>query len=178
MRKLEIGAGGRPTPGYEHLDIELGPDIEIVADARKLPIGNGVYDEVWSHWVLEHFAWREMVNLLKEWKRVLKPNGILRLATNNQEAHNKCLADEQITWKEWVRLTYGIREREGLEEGVTAECAVYECHKIGFTSELLGEFLERAGFVDIEIEAGWRCREVDGSIKCPGLVASARRPRE
>lgn len=171
MKKLEIGCGNRLHAGYDGLDAQDIPGIKCPgADARTLPIGANAYDEVFSHWVLEHFAWREMVDVLRESKRVLKPGGIIRIVTNNQAAHNKCLAEGEISWKEWVRLTYGIRF------GASRPPEIIDCHKIGFTEALLRDFLEEAGFQEIEIKAGWQCREADGSIKCPGLTATARKP--
>lgn len=170
MKKLEIGCGDRLQAGHDGLDMRDLPGIKYPnADARELPIEDDTYDEVFSHWVLEHFAWREMVAVLKEWKRVLVPGGLIRIVTNNQAAHNKCLAEGEITWAEWVRLTYGIRF------GASRKPELVDCHKIGFTEALLREFLEQAGFQEIEIKAGWQCRELDGSIKCPGLTVTARK---
>lgn len=170
MKRLEIGCGTRLFNGYDGLDVLDIPGIKYPGvDARQLPIEDGTYDEVFSHWVLEHFAWREMVDLLKEWGRVLRPGGFLRIVTNNQAAHNKCLAEGEIDWKEWVRLTYGVRY------GASRPAELADCHKIGFTENLLREFLEQAEFVGIDIKVGWKCRELDGSVKCPGLTATARK---
>lgn len=169
--KLEIGAGDRPTEGYEHLDFRAGKHIEIVGDAQKIPRANDTYTEIYSHWVFEHFAWREIAPLLLEWKRVLKPEGKIRIVTNNQEAHNKCLATGKITWAEWVCLTYGIRFKDEQKSYEKDTPALIDCHKIGFTQSLLKEFLEHAGFKDVTVTAQWKCRESDGRIKCPGLIA-------
>jgi len=177
MKKLEIGSGIRPTPGYEHLDVLELPHIEYVCDARMLPFDDNVYDEIYSHWVLEHFAWREMFKVLNEWKRVLRPGGILKVITNNQEAHNRCLVQGKINWREWVRLTYGMREMEELKEWMAFTPDAYEPHKIGFTEKSLVAFLQEAGFENIQIQSGWHCREDDGEIKCPGLVATAKKPK-
>ena len=164
MRKLEIGCGRKLHEGYEGLDIGDFPIEYPKMDARKLPFKDETFDEVFAHWVLEHFAWRELPDLLKEWKRVLKKGGILHIVTNNQEAHNRCLAMGKISWEEWVKLTYGISlDGQG-------PVTLSDCHKIGFTKELLVDFFIKAGFEIREIEAQWECREDDGSIKCPGLI--------
>jgi len=171
MKKLEIGCGERLHEGYDGLDMRDIPGIKYPGvDARNLPIEDDTYDEVFAHWLLEHFAWGEMVGVLKEWRRVLKPGGILRIVTNHQDAHNKCLAEREITWKEWVRLTYGVRFGE---EGETGKPGITDCHKIGFTEPLLRKFLDQAGFKDIGIHPQWQCREPDGGIKCPALIAEA-----
>lgn len=172
IKKLEIGAGQRPQEGYEHLDVKAFPHIEYVCDARKLPFKDNSYDEIFSHWVLEHFAWREIPSLLLEWKRVLKPGGTIKIVTNNAEAHNKCLLEGKITWKEWNRLIFGIHIDEA---GWNQSPDVFECHKIGFNEETLRNFLEEAGFREIKIRALWKCRREDGSINCPGLIAEAKK---
>ena len=176
-KKLEIGAGRRPKEDYDHMDMDgTLPHIEIVGDARKIPVEEGIYDEVYTHWVLEHFAWREMVAVLQEWKRVLKPGGKVEIVTNNQEAHNKCLSENNISWQEWVRLTYGIRfDAENIDKKGSIP-PLADCHKIGFTQDLLVDFLKRAGFEEVIVSAQWQCREVDGRIKCPGLMATGRKP--
>lgn len=166
MKRLEIGCGVKLHKGYEGLDIRDIPGIKYPGvDARHLPIKDNTYDEVFAYWLLEHFGWNELVAVLQEWRRVLKPGGVLKIITNNQAAHNRCLAGEAITWKEWVRLTYGLRYK--------VEGGIVDCHKIGFTESILREFLNQAGFENATIEVYWQCRELDGSIKCPALVAVA-----
>lgn len=161
-RKLEIGCGKRPTPGYEHLDAYPGEGVDHVADARELPFGDNEFDEVYSHWVFEHFATHELEPTLLEWKRVLKPGGKVWIVTNNQAAHNKALNDREITWGEWVRLTYGIRHK--------SKYTIEDCHKTAFSPEVLYRWLEKAGFKNITWEGvGWEAREKDQGIKCPGL---------
>ncbi|MEZ5319970.1 MAG: glycosyltransferase [Vicinamibacterales bacterium] len=78
-RRLEIGSGMNPQPGYEHLDARPDlPDIDHVADIRQpLPFPDGAFDEVMSRSCIEHVSWREVKGVLAEWGRVLKPGGTL-----------------------------------------------------------------------------------------------------
>jgi len=143
MKKLELGAGKKPTEGYEHLDIMPGEDIEFVADARKLPFSKNSWDEIKAKWLLEHFAGYEIVDVLKEWKRVLKPGGKLIISTNYQARINECLAEGSINWDEWVYLTYGHVEPESLQ---------WDIHKIGFNRETIDEYMKEAKFSRVEIK--------------------------
>lgn len=168
LRKLEIGSEHRPAEGYEHLDIIKYPHVEIVADARKIPIDDNTYDEVYSQWVLEHFMEHEVVNVLKEWRRVLRAGGKVRAITNNQKSINECLEKGQITWKEWTRLTFGIK-KETTAENIVVE----ECHKVGFSPDSIGQYFTDAGFTEVKVEATWGCERDEGEPGCPGIIVEA-----
>lgn len=74
MLKLNIGAGDTHIDGYAPVDIKDG------IDAAKLPYEDGAVDEIYACHVLEHFALLDVPGVLKEWCRVLKPGGVLRVS--------------------------------------------------------------------------------------------------
>lgn len=80
-RKLEIGSGMNPHPGYEHMDIRADlPHIEHVHDIYKpLPFAADTFDEILSWSVVEHISWRNIREVLTNWKKVLKPGGKLEI---------------------------------------------------------------------------------------------------
>lgn len=80
-RRLEIGSGHNPQPGYEHLDARADlPDIDHVCDIRQpLPFPAATFDEVLSRSCIEHVSWREVKAVLAEWARILKPGGTIDL---------------------------------------------------------------------------------------------------
>ena len=88
--KLNLGCGDKILPNYINVDIKserLGQKPDIECDIRKLNIFQDNYaDEILSVHVIEHF-WRwEIVDILKEWVRVLKPNGKMILECPNLES--------------------------------------------------------------------------------------------
>lgn len=86
MKKLEIGSGPNPVPGYEHLDVDARfPHLEYVCDVSKerLPIEDSSYDEVLMSHVIEHIPWRKLGHVAKEILRILKPGGSLLIRTPN-----------------------------------------------------------------------------------------------
>ena len=176
LKKLEIGSGGRPREGYIHLDAWAAVKPDILWDATNIPypFKENELDEIYSHWVLEHFSVRDIERIIPEWERILKPGGKVIAVTNNQEAHNKCLQDKKITWEEWCRLTYGVREPGEITGYRPVD--VWECHKIGWTEERLRNTFTRHGFQVEKIITGWECRMPDGGIKCPGLTITAIKP--
>ena len=58
------------------------PKIKFVlADVRKLPFGQKVFDGVWAGGILHHFSKKGMLLVLREANRVLKKNGVLCVTT-------------------------------------------------------------------------------------------------
>jgi len=168
--RIEIGAGSKPTPGYVHVDAVALAGVDRVDDGRTLQsFEANVAEEIYSHWFLEHVARHEVAPMLEEWKRVLRPGGRVTIVTNNHEAHNRCLAEGKITWSEWSYLIYAVENKVGY--------SVWDVHKCAWNRRLLAETLERCGFAEVTVEAQWKCREDDGRLKCPALIARAVKPR-
>jgi len=85
--KLNLGCGDKILPGYVNVDVaesRAGKKPDVLCDLHKLtPFENSVADEILSVHVVEHF-WRwEVVDILKEWVRVLKPGGMMILECPN-----------------------------------------------------------------------------------------------
>lgn len=75
--RLNIGAGGKVIEGWLSIDLAGEPDIR--SDVRELPLPDGYADEAMAIHVLEHlFRWDVPAALL-EWRRVLKPGGMLAI---------------------------------------------------------------------------------------------------
>lgn len=81
QRKLEIGSGHTPQPGYEHLDVRADlPDIDHVHDINQpLPFDEGTFDEILTRSCVEHISWRNSTAMLRDWRHVLKPGGKLEI---------------------------------------------------------------------------------------------------
>jgi SAM-dependent methyltransferase len=99
MKILELGAGARPTKkeGIEiiHLDKVSLPDIEVVMDlnrisplfsGQKLPFNDNEFDEILAIDVIEHVI--DVIPLIEEIYRVLKPGGLVRVRTTNYKFSN------------------------------------------------------------------------------------------
>lgn len=77
--KLNIGSGFRYREGFVNLDINEVCKIDVKANATRLPFKDCLFDEVYSKAVLEHFSWRNIFDILWEWRRVVKFGGILKV---------------------------------------------------------------------------------------------------
>lgn len=87
QRKIEIGCGANPQPGYIHLDARPLRGVDIVHDFSKdvLPFEDNSVGEVLSNHSIEHVSYRALPFVLKEWHRVLAPGGRLFLRTPDLE---------------------------------------------------------------------------------------------
>jgi len=86
MKKLHIGCGDRYIPGFTHIDIRKLPHVDYVTSADKLDIfEHSSVDLIYACHILEHFKRHKTENVLKEWYRVLKLGGILRVAVPDFE---------------------------------------------------------------------------------------------
>ena len=81
MKKVHLGCWHREIPGFIHVDLCDMPHIDHKASIDSLPFfGDASIDLIYCSHALEYFDRQEMVAVLTEWARVLKPGGLLRLA--------------------------------------------------------------------------------------------------
>jgi predicted SAM-dependent methyltransferase len=81
MKKvLEIGCGNKKIFSKSVCtDVRKTPVVDVVCDARDLPFEDNSFDHVYASHIIEHFSHKETQNVLDEWIRVLKENGILEI---------------------------------------------------------------------------------------------------
>ena len=87
MVRLNLGCGDKILEGHINVDVAsemVGKLPDVVCDIRKLDnFPDNFADEILAVHVVEHF-WRwEVVEILKEWVRVLKPGGKMILECPN-----------------------------------------------------------------------------------------------
>jgi predicted SAM-dependent methyltransferase len=93
--KVHLGCGKRFLPGYIHVDLDKHPHIDHYHDIKKLPMfeDNSV-DEIYTCGVFEYFdKITEVPEVLREWRRVLKPGGVLRTAVPDFESVTRVYRD-------------------------------------------------------------------------------------
>jgi predicted SAM-dependent methyltransferase len=85
--KLHLGCWHRHIPGFVHVDLCDLPHIDHKAPIDALPfIPDGAAALVYCSHAFEYFDRQQAPLVLAEWRRVLKPGGLLRLAVPDFEA--------------------------------------------------------------------------------------------
>lgn len=86
--KLNLGCGNRERiPGFTNVDLVHEKNVDIVSNVGKLPmIASESVELIYASHVLEYFDRDEARDVLTEWKRLLMPKGVLRLAVPDFEA--------------------------------------------------------------------------------------------
>lgn len=75
-KTLDIGCGRKKLEGSVGLDAMALPGVDIISDLNKpLPLDDASFDVVHANQVLEHVD--DLIALMKEIHRVLKPGGLL-----------------------------------------------------------------------------------------------------
>ena len=77
--RLQVGCGRNRFANWINADVALNSDL-IVFLQRRLPFNDNQLEVIYSEHVLEHVPYATGVFFLKEARRVLRPQGVLRVA--------------------------------------------------------------------------------------------------
>jgi predicted SAM-dependent methyltransferase len=143
---LNLGAGDTtdhfPEGKAIKVDLRESTSPDFRADVRSLPFTDNFADIVFSSHTLEHFGRHEVEAVLKEWARVLKPGGEMRLVVPNIEWAAEKILDPKTPDAEWddiYNVLYG------------AQTYAENFHYFGFTPRMLTEILEAHGIKNNKI---------------------------
>lgn len=153
MKRLEIGPGDHPLPGFDRLDMIARTNSQFVArwGDEPLPFPDDTYDEVYASHVLEHVPWFKTQDALREVRRILKPGGLFEVWVPNFGYLIECYqsrrcgddwrrfnpSGDPMLWLNGRLFTYGPGEENW--------------HRACFDRHSLCECLAKAGFTDVEV---------------------------
>lgn len=147
-RRLEIGSGGRPQPGYIHVDQDpFAWHVEAVAPAWRLPFPNDWADEIVAVHSLEHVHPRFLLPTLLEWRRVLRPGGRLRVHVPNSPGIMRRFMEAPRDAK-WALMGALLGMYCGPDTATPDHLVWPSDHQILFDRELLRWAVEAAGYRD------------------------------
>ncbi|BCX12980.1 MAG: hypothetical protein KatS3mg067_1918 [Thermosynechococcus sp.] len=141
--KLHLGCGKRHIPGFVHIDAIDYPHVDHVATIDNLSfIADDSVDLIYNCHVLEHFKRRDVPRVLKEWHRVLKPGGVLRISVPD-------FAQICKVYRRFGKLDLVIGPLFGRQD------YLYNIHYNVFDFDSLSRNLTEAGFVNVR-HYDWR----------------------
>ncbi len=158
--RLNLGCGDRHWEGFINIDMWDGhsdPEPDMVSDIRSMSFPDNTMEEIHAIHVIEHFPRWEVVSVLMEWRRILKPNGLLVLELPCLNMIIEILHDHPTPDNlpsVWHKLKDGrvvnkhIDAMNGLY-GVQKRNERNDEHKWCYSSLEIREVLEEAGFTNI-----------------------------
>lgn len=123
-------------------DIREDMKPDVICDVRYLPVPKDTFDIVFSSHTLEHFGWVSVDKVLKEWTRVLKVGGELRIVVPNlRDVAQRILDDTMVPTDFWI--LYGEQDYPK------------NFHAVGFTPKTLRDLVSSLGvYENIQVREG------------------------
>lgn len=143
VRKLHIG-GEKPNPEWEIFNILPDEHIDHVGNALDMSrFDDKTFDEIYASHILEHFDFTgSLQTALKEWYRVLKPEGKLYISVPDMDILCKLFLMKERLSKEnrfnIMRMMFGGHANK------------YDYHYVGLYADSLKDFLAETGFQKVK----------------------------
>lgn len=162
-RRLEIGPGITRIDGFETLNVRYTPTTDYVYDATKnLPFEDGTFEVVYASHIIEHVPWYHVVQVLKEWRRIIAKDGCIEIWTPDlQKIAAAALAaesnkDTEFHKDEWFKYNLNKDPMVWFNGRIfsygdgTGARSSENWHLSGYNFRLLSDFLIEAGFSDVQ----------------------------
>lgn len=150
--RLHLGCGPRVIPGFVHIDLADHPHIDHKAAISPLPfLADDSAEMIYCSHAFEYLDTVEAREALIEWRRVLKPGGLLRLAVPDVAALIK-------VYQQTGELSRILGPLYGRLEISTETGPATLFHKTAYDEATLGRLLHEAGFVSVR-HWDWRQTE-------------------
>jgi len=159
--KLNLGCGDKILDGYVNVDVvesRAGKKPDVICDLHDLSkFKSNSVDEILAVHVVEHFWQWEVVDILKEWTRVLKPGGKMIL-----ECPNLISAAEEFLKNSDIAAMGGPEGQRSMwvfygDPGWKDPLMI---HRWGYTPRSLATVMAAAGLTELKQEpAQFKLRE-------------------
>lgn len=174
--RLHLGCGPVRLPGWVNVDNQPYDGVDRVLDVRQgLPFENAAF--IFAEHFLEHFELEEALALLRECRRVLADEGVLRLTTPNLDW---VWATSYATRWTPTSPTSAVMDVNAWQHGLGAagDCVTLNRafrawgHRFLYNQAMLEEALRRAGFAQLV----WRSYGESDHPELCGLERHERSP--
>lgn len=156
-RHLQLGAGNNPYPGWLNTDVvdfTRRNEVNYLDARRPFPLPDDSFDTVFTEHMIEHLTYAEGRHCFAECRRILRPEGRIRVATPSLEHLIGLYGDDQTElqhdYLHWSIDTFAADADAYLPGFVLNNMFRNFGHEFVYDKETLSHSLESAGFVDIE----------------------------
>jgi predicted SAM-dependent methyltransferase len=146
LRRLNWGCGGHVLPGWLNSDRKERPGVNLCCDIHQgLPLETDSIDYAASIHALPEVAYDDLVPVLSELRRVLKPGGVLRLVLPD-------LIKGVRAYERGDRSYFLVPDDAARSLGakLVTQLIWFGHSRTLFTSEFIEEMLIKAGFARVE----------------------------
>ncbi|HEV7766985.1 MAG TPA: methyltransferase domain-containing protein [Thermoanaerobaculia bacterium] len=152
--KLHLGSGPVILPGWVNVDVRPYPGVDRVLDVRE-----GLQFEdvthIFAEHFIEHFELEDALQIVRECRRVLREDGVLRLTTPNLDwvwatsYSSRWTATSEATAV--IDIASWNHDPASARESLTLNRAFRAWgHKFLYNTAILTDLLHRAGFAKID----------------------------
>lgn len=154
--KLQIGSGRNYLDGWLNTDFEPEDNRYVFMDATQVfPFQSDTFSFVFNEHIIEHISYEGGQNLLAESFRVLKPGGVIRVATPNLanllQLFEADLTDTQKRYIQWSISEYFPKIDSQLPSFVLNNFMRQWGHLFVYDPPSLQFSLEGAGFTEVHL---------------------------
>ena len=144
--KLELGSTQKGKNGFITIDY-LGGDISHNL-LKPIPLEPNSVDEIYTSHALEHFKFKNIIFILKECKRILKPNGKLKVCVPNAKKFIEAYLNKKILD---VKAYYepGLTDTGSYMDQVNYVAYLNGHHHYLFDEENLVNTIKKSGFENV-----------------------------
>ena len=137
---LHLGCGSINHSKFINIDVIPEPHIHYIRSIDRLsPFSNESVDLIYASHCLEHFPHQQVPKVIREWFRVLKKDGLLRLSVPNFETILKIYYDNDKHCHKIIPYLMGAQNHE------------YNFHYTIFNYCSLKDILFQSGFSEVRV---------------------------
>jgi predicted SAM-dependent methyltransferase len=169
VRRLNWGCNTDTPEGWINSDMKEGPGIDISCDIRRgLPIDADSMDYIVSIHALPEVPYGDLLPVLRELRRVLKPGGVLRLALPDLDKGIRAYQNNE-------RDYFLVPDEDARSIGAKfiTQMIWYGYSRTLFNHDFIEELLRKAGFSRVD-----RCEFRRTRSGHAGIVELDNRERE
>jgi predicted SAM-dependent methyltransferase len=147
LRFLNVGCGKKPIAHMINLNYEWYPHVDLTWDILKpLPLRPNQLEGIFSEHVLEHLPYDRIPDILKDWHRVLRPGGSVRILVPDAELY----LNTYVRAKNREPVVFPYHESAATPMMIVNRVFRGYDHLYAYDFETMKRLLEQSGFTSVQ----------------------------